>query len=91
MSILDFSYLMLYIQLIPYMNLQRHVLVDGKVRTDKTYPVGFMGMPISLLMHKDTYTPILVADLWCHFLADVISIPKTNKNYRLLPSSPNQG
>lgn len=25
------------------------------------------------------------------FLADVISIPKTNKNYRLLPSSPNQG
>ena len=67
MSILDFSYLMLYIQLIPYMNLQCHVLVDGKVRTDKTYPAGFMGMPISLLMHKDTYTPILVADLWCHF------------------------
>uniref|UniRef100_A0A804MGY2 40S ribosomal protein S4 n=1 Tax=Zea mays TaxID=4577 RepID=A0A804MGY2_MAIZE len=51
-------------QLIPYMNLQRHVLVDGKVRTDKTYPAGFM---------------------------DVISTPKTNKNYRLLPSSPNQG
>eukprot|EP00267_Zea_mays_P054428 XP_020407667.1 40S ribosomal protein S4 [Zea mays] len=40
---------------------------DGKVRTDKTYPTGFMGMPISLLMHKDTYTAILVADLWCHF------------------------
>jgi small subunit ribosomal protein S4e len=71
--------------------MQHHVLVDGKVRTDKTYPTGFMGMPISLLMHKDTYTHILVADLWCHFLADVISIPKTNENYMLLPSSPNQG
>jgi ribosomal protein S4E len=28
--------------------------------------------------------PILAADLWCHFLADVISIPKTMENYRLL-------
>ncbi|GMP51338.1 hypothetical protein CsSME_00017604 [Camellia sinensis var. sinensis] len=25
--------------------MQRHILVDGKVRTDKTYPSGFMGMP----------------------------------------------
>ncbi|KAG7025081.1 40S ribosomal protein S4 [Cucurbita argyrosperma subsp. argyrosperma] len=24
--------------------MQRHVLVDGKVRTDKTFPAGFMGM-----------------------------------------------
>lgn len=24
--------------------MQRHVLVDAKVRTDKTYPAGFMGM-----------------------------------------------
>ena len=24
--------------------MQRHVLVDNKVRTDKTYPAGFMGM-----------------------------------------------
>ncbi|CBI18118.3 unnamed protein product, partial [Vitis vinifera] len=37
--------------------MQRHVLVDGKVRTDKTYPSGFM---------------------------DVVSIPKTNENFRLL-------
>ncbi|KAK3019523.1 hypothetical protein RJ639_003195 [Escallonia herrerae] len=37
--------------------MQRHVLVDGKVRTDKTYPAGFM---------------------------DVVSIPKTNENFRLL-------
>ncbi|KAK2972108.1 hypothetical protein RJ640_010271 [Escallonia rubra] len=34
--------------------MQRHILVDGKVRTDKTYP------------------------------ADVVSIPKTNENFRLL-------
>jgi hypothetical protein len=27
--------------------MQRHVLVDGKVRTDKTYPAGFMGMYIA--------------------------------------------
>ncbi|KAL6337110.1 hypothetical protein AAG906_036424 [Vitis piasezkii] len=37
--------------------MQRHVLVDGKVRTNKTYPFGFM---------------------------DVVSIPKTNENFRLL-------
>ncbi|KAF4365173.1 hypothetical protein G4B88_013070 [Cannabis sativa] len=37
--------------------MQRHVMVDGKVRTDKTYPSGFM---------------------------DVVSIPKTNENFRLL-------
>ncbi|KAI3735008.1 hypothetical protein L6452_14492 [Arctium lappa] len=37
--------------------MQRHVLVDGKVRTNKAYPAGFM---------------------------DVVSIPKTNENFRLL-------
>jgi hypothetical protein len=30
--------------------MQRHVLVDGKVRTDKTYPAGFMGMHIKLFL-----------------------------------------
>jgi ribosomal protein S4E len=29
--------------------MQRQVLVDGKVRTDKTYPAGFMGMHRSYL------------------------------------------
>nr|CAD1828461.1 unnamed protein product [Ananas comosus var. bracteatus] len=37
--------------------MQRHVMIDGKVRTDKTYPAGFM---------------------------DVVAIPKTSENYRLL-------
>jgi small subunit ribosomal protein S4e len=30
--------------------MQRHVLVDGKVRTDKTYPSGFMGMHIIIFL-----------------------------------------
>ncbi|XP_047044534.1 40S ribosomal protein S4-like [Lolium rigidum] len=37
--------------------MQRHIMIDGKVRTDKTYPAGFM---------------------------DVVSIPKTGENFRLL-------
>ncbi|CAL1394758.1 unnamed protein product [Linum trigynum] len=37
--------------------MQRHVMVDHKVRTDKKFPAGFM---------------------------DVVSIPKTNENFRLL-------
>ncbi|KAE8731782.1 40S ribosomal protein S4 [Hibiscus syriacus] len=37
--------------------MQRNVMVDEKVRTDKTYPGGFM---------------------------DVVSIPKTNEDFRLL-------
>jgi len=37
--------------------MRRHVAIDGKVRTDSNYPVGFM---------------------------DVVSIPKSNENYRLL-------
>jgi len=35
----------------------KHILVDGKARTDEGYPAGFM---------------------------DVLSVPKTNKNYRIL-------
>ena len=37
-----------------------HIMVDGKVRSDKTYPAGFM---------------------------DIISIPKTDENYKLLPTT----
>lgn len=29
--------------------MQRHIQVDGKVRTDKTYPAGFMGMHLLLI------------------------------------------
>jgi len=44
--------------------MQRHVLVDGKVRTDKTYPSGFMGMPSTR-----TYTTFLsVAIVKCNIL-----------------------
>lgn len=27
--------------------MQRLIKVDGKVRTDPTYPAGFMGMPLT--------------------------------------------
>lgn len=63
--------------------MQRHIQVDGKVRTDKTYPAGFMGesgycflcclMFMLLDLTKDEY-----------LFADVVSIPKTNENFRLL-------
>lgn len=36
--------------------MQRHVLVDGKVRTDKTYPSGFMGKII--VSNSDLYALI---------------------------------
>ncbi|KAJ8430677.1 hypothetical protein Cgig2_033833 [Carnegiea gigantea] len=50
------KYALTYCEVIAIL-MQRHVLVDGKVRTDKTYPAGFM---------------------------HVVSIPKTNENFRLL-------
>ncbi|KAF6146957.1 hypothetical protein GIB67_036676 [Kingdonia uniflora] len=50
--------------------MQRHIMVDGKVRTDQKYPAGFM--VIDLL--KAYLAP----------LSDVVSIPKTNENFRLL-------
>lgn len=84
--------------------MQRHVMVDGKVRTDKTYPAGFMGMSncqlVSLqfkripsrILERIIFASFLVTDetasnLIFHiisFFADVVSIPKTNENFRLL-------
>ncbi|MBA0558586.1 hypothetical protein Golob_015598, partial [Gossypium lobatum] len=53
--------------------MQRHVMVDGKVRTDKTYPAGFMDYCIQIL-----------CNILAHLLVDVVSIPKTNEDFRLL-------
>ncbi|KAI5018210.1 hypothetical protein ZWY2020_043098 [Hordeum vulgare] len=50
------KYALTYHEVVSIM-MQRHIMVDGKVRTDKTYPAGFM---------------------------DVVSIPKTGENFRLL-------
>ena len=36
--------------------MQCHVLVDGKVRTDKTYPAGFMGMRKRFFLGYDNLT-----------------------------------
>lgn len=98
--------------------MQRLVMVDGKVRTDKTYPAGFMGKSTSFIfgvvLHLRVILPkmfsfqrtFFVNDLfcWCSvcFLCvlvgwvpqisnahsfwhtDVVSIPKTNENFRLM-------
>lgn len=71
--------------------MQRHVLVDGKVRTDKTYPAGFMGKFLFFfLFHCCLGLSIGCGLLLClilcisHFIPDVVSIPKTNENFRLL-------
>ncbi|VAH18521.1 unnamed protein product [Triticum turgidum subsp. durum] len=50
------KYALTYREVVSIM-MQRHIMVDGKVRTDKTYPAGLM---------------------------DVVSIPKTGENFRLL-------
>jgi ribosomal protein S4E len=33
----------------------RHIKVDGKVRTDSTFPAGFMGMWIFGWMERDDF------------------------------------
>lgn len=67
--------------------MQRHVMVDGKVRTDKTYPAGFMGACPDLL-HHCTRSQCLINSMesLISFLyhADVVSIAKTGENFRLL-------
>lgn len=88
--------------------MQRHIQVDGKVRTDKTYPAGFMGMHFYLyfnihLLSEFEYAiqyflgmfellAVLLMFIYFNihtkvmflFLLDVVSIPKTNENFRLL-------
>ncbi|KAF9667892.1 hypothetical protein SADUNF_Sadunf15G0070400 [Salix dunnii] len=40
--------------------MQRHVFVDGKVGTDKTYPSGFMGM-----CEYSLFTPVTFMNFLC--------------------------
>ncbi|CAN6569015.1 unnamed protein product [Malus baccata var. baccata] len=49
--------------------MQRHVLVDGKVRTDKIYPSGFMGMFILSFSSSNSFL-ILLARLNFRLLYD---------------------
>lgn len=65
---------------------QRLVKVDGKVRTDKTYPAGFMGKKygaIKCLIHNFQHSFSVVE---CKFsgVVDVITIEKTAENFRLI-------
>lgn len=75
--------------------MQRHVMVDGKVRTDKTYPAGFMGMSNHpfLMQLKIILSNFFKSIMFLLFsnpfhlldcIADVVSIPKTSENFRLL-------
>lgn len=54
---------------------QRLVKVDGKVRTDETYPAGFMGQSNLLRDFTQTHTDTL---------PDVISIERSGEHFRLL-------
>ena len=40
---------------IPAILMQRHVLVDAKVRIDKTYPAGFMGIILTNMVDSNNY------------------------------------
>jgi len=40
--------------------MQRHIQVDGKVRTDKTYPAGFMGESVSVVIRFQSLAIVLV-------------------------------
>ena len=59
--------------------MQRYVKVDGKVRTDSTFPAGFMGK----LFTDRLYTPNYHLS-WSYCSLDVVSITKTDENFRLL-------
>ncbi|CAI0430857.1 unnamed protein product [Linum tenue] len=79
--------------------MQRHVMVDNKVRTDKTFPAGFMGesnfsfhsfiFSVSFriqwvgLAHLYGILILTFVSIWLVEI-DVVSIPKTNENFRLL-------
>ena len=40
--------------------MQRHIQVDGKVRTDKTHPAGFMGESVSVVIRFQSLAIVLV-------------------------------
>jgi hypothetical protein len=48
--------------------MQRHVLVDGKVRTDKTYPAGFMGMRKCFFLGYGNLTFLIYSRLICSYV-----------------------
>jgi small subunit ribosomal protein S4e len=65
---------------------QRLVKVDGKVRTDKTYPAGFMGkkydaVNCSMRNFQHSFS-VVEGKFSC--VVDVITIEKTAENFRLI-------
>ena len=57
--------------------MQRLIKVDGKVRTDVTYPAGFMGAN----RYIPTFQKLVVIAV---LSLDVISIEKTSEQFRLI-------
>ena len=57
---------------------QRLIKIDGKVRTDTTYPAGFMGVFTFYLLQLHDEKSILKPS------SDVISIEKSGEHFRLL-------
>ena len=58
------KYALVYREVIAIL-MQRHVLVDGKVRTDKTYPTGFMGMLLKFnFLAFRVFTALSCMDKW---------------------------
>ena len=54
--------------------MERLIKVDQKVRTDPTYPTGFMGA-----LHSRTWR-----ELYADCMSDVVSIEKSGEHFRLL-------
>ena len=66
--------------------MQRLIKVDGKVRTDPTYPTGFMGMMSFFIQSVSAETMVKVVANYVRFLGslDVVQIEKTGENFRLI-------
>ena len=57
---------------------QRLIKIDGKVRTDTTYPAGFMGVFKTIYLHDEKKVDFR------KFSSDVITIEKSGEHFRLL-------
>jgi small subunit ribosomal protein S4e len=62
--------------------MQRHIKVDGKVRTDPNYPAGFMG-EYGGHVHR-IIMGLAYLTTACFSFSDVISIEKTGEFFRLI-------
>lgn len=65
--------------------MQRHIRVDGKVRTDLTFPAGFMGPYLQTLIYCISMQPLSQQLTYAYIpCVDVINIKKTGEYFRLI-------